>query len=57
MKSRRVIVTLEVKTDAPLRLLRDVEDYTLYDWRGGEGKSYVCELIQCQVNVVKKEAA
>jgi len=44
MKSRRVMVMLEVETSLPLRVLRTA-------WRGGS------DVLQVQANVVKQRSA
>ena len=52
MKPRRVMLTLEVETDAPLTVLRDATQYAIMDVRGT-----CCQVIQAQANVVKLEKA
>lgn len=51
MKSRKVMLELEVKTDFPIKILKEVakkfypEDFALYGF----------EIVQVQANVIKKE--
>jgi hypothetical protein len=50
MKKRRVFLTLELDTDAPLALLRDKSTWTFKDLRFGS--AYFC--VQAQANVAKQ---
>jgi hypothetical protein len=54
MKARRVFVTLEIETDAPLDVLRDVRRWTD---TVREGEAWYCDATveQVQVNVAKPE--
>ena len=49
MKSRKVILTLEVETDISLKLLRNAKCYEVYN-EGGFG---LIEVLQAQANVVE----
>lgn len=49
MKTRKVILTLEVETDIPLKLLRNATCYEVYN--GGEFGSI--DVLQAQANVVE----
>ena len=49
MKTRKVILTLEVETDISLKLLRNAKCYEVYN-EGGFG---LIEVLQAQANVVE----
>ena len=53
MKPRRVIVTVELETDAPIAALKDNFECTEV-WSGID--MWRCQVEQIQVNVVKKGA-
>lgn len=57
MKSRRVILTLEVETDAPLSVLQQAKYYLPFDvvkdW--GTQKYWKVDVYQAQANVVKSK--
>ena len=56
MKSRRVTVTLEIETDAPLKVLREKISWgfkrTMLNPRTGRG--YVATVLQAQANVIRQ---
>lgn len=57
MKKRRVTVTLEIETDAPLKILRDAPncwgDFHMYSVKGDDEYSVI--VIQAQANVIREK--
>lgn len=55
MKTRRIVLSLEVETDAPLSKLRSGACYELYvhHERAMGGQIYTCSVMQAQANVVE----
>ena len=49
MKMRKVILTLEVETDIPLKLLRNAKCYEIYNG----GQIDPIDVLQAQANVVE----
>lgn len=47
MKLRRVVLTLEVETEAPLSTLRDARKYAIMDV-----VDHFCKVLQAQANVI-----
>jgi hypothetical protein len=55
MKSRKVIITIEAKSDAPLKLLRDEFKLNSEVADPDEDKYYDIEVHQVHVQVVKED--
>ena len=55
MKMRKVILTLEVETEAPLSVLR--KRFAYMGMEVGEGETYYVSVTQAQANVVEPEKA
>ena len=54
MKSRRILITMEVETNATLRDLRDKETwgYVLRAWEGGSIANF--DILKIQAKVIKE---
>jgi hypothetical protein len=55
MKKRRLTLTLEVETDAPLRDLRKTKTVLLSSEKFIEGGGVIVDVIQIQVNVIQEK--
>ncbi len=54
MKPRRVVLTIEVETNEPLRALRSADSLTLY--KEGSIVGYIDFIEQIQANVIRPRA-
>lgn len=52
MKPRKVVLTLECRTDAPLSVLQRAKYYPPLDVVKGAGHQWLVEVCQAQANVV-----
>ena len=57
MMPRKVIITMEVETDAPLKVLINSDNWPIRFYlikTGGFQNSYASEVLQIQANVIKE---
>lgn len=57
MKARRVIVTLELETDAPISVLRTSLAYRDLEMATPKSGRFKAQVIQAQANVIKQAKA